>query len=121
MKFLMVTLPDAKAMKAPPTPEYLAEMTKFVQAEMKSGVLVATGGLLPISMGGARVRSSNGQFQVIDGPYTESKEVIAGFAIVNVKSREEAIEASRRFYKIAGDGEGEIRQILDSGSNPSKP
>jgi hypothetical protein len=64
------------------------------------------------------VRSSGGQFTVMDGPYTESKEVIAGFAIVNVKSREEAIEASRRFYKIAGDGEGTIQQILEPGDPP---
>jgi hypothetical protein len=115
MKFLLVSLPDEKAARTPPSPEFLAEMTKFIQAEMKSGVLLATGGLLPISQGGARVRSSGGKFTVVDGPYTESKELIAGFAIVQVKSREEAIEASRRFYKIGGDGEGTIQQILEPG------
>ena len=48
----------------------------------------------------------------MDGPFTESKELIAGWAIIEVYSRDEAIEASRRFYKIVGDGEGEIRQIM---------
>jgi hypothetical protein len=115
MKFLMVSLPDEKAARTPPTPEFVAKMTKFIEAEMRSGVLLATGGLLPISQGGARVRCSGGKFTVVDGPYAESKELIAGFAIVEVKSREEAIAASRRFYEIGGEGEGTIQRILEPG------
>src|SRR5262249_15659981 len=118
MKYLMVSLPDEKAAKTPPSPEYMAEMTKFIQAEMKSGVLLATGGLLPLSMGGAPVRSSGGKFTVMDGPFTASKELIAGLAIIEVKSRDEAIAAARRFYKIAGDGEGTIQQIMEPGQLP---
>src|SRR5262245_44209494 len=120
MKYFLMSKPDEKSAGTPPSPEFMAEMAKFIEAETKAGVLLATGALLPASMGGARVRSSGGKFTVLDGPFTESKELIAGWAIIEVKSREEAIEASRRFYKIAGDGEGEIRQILDSGSDPSK-
>jgi hypothetical protein len=63
-------------------------------------------------MGGAHVKSSGGNFMVTDGPFTETKELIAGFAIIEVGSREEAIEASRRFFKVAGDGQGEIRRIM---------
>ncbi len=112
MKFFLTSLPDENAPQAPPTPEFMAEMARFVESETKAGVLVATGATLPISMGGARVRSSKGKFTVIDGPFTESKELIAGWAIVEVSSRDEAIEASRRFFAVAGDGIGEIRRIM---------
>jgi hypothetical protein len=91
----------------------MTAMGKLIEEETKAGVLVATGGLLPVSQGGARVKYSGGQLTVLDGPFPETKEQIAGWAIVQVKSREEAIEASRRFFKIAGDGEGIIRQIME--------
>ena len=110
MKFLLTTLPTENA--APPGPEFMAEMQKFIEEETRSGRLLSTGGLLPVSMGGARVKSEGGKFMVIDGPFVEAKELIAGYAIIEVASKEEAIEASRRFFAIAGDGEGEIRQIM---------
>jgi hypothetical protein len=112
MKFFLMSLPDEKTAQTPPSAEFQAEMGKFIEAETKAGVLLATGALLPVSMGGARVKSEGGRFTVTDGPFTESKELIAGWAIIEVASREEAIEASRRFYEIVGDGEGEIRQIV---------
>ena len=112
MKFFMTYNPDPKK-AAPPSPELRVAMGKLIQEETKAGILVATGGLLPVSQGGARVKYSGGELTVLDGPFPETKEQIAGWAIVQVKSREEAIEASRRFFKIAGDGEGEIRQIMD--------
>jgi hypothetical protein len=112
MKFFMMYSPDPEK-AAPPSPELMTAMGKLIEEETKAGVLVATGGLLPVSQGGARVKYSGGQLTVLDGPFAETKEQIAGWAIVQVKSREEAIEASRRFFKVAGDGEGEIRQIMD--------
>jgi hypothetical protein len=113
VKFFLMSLPDEKTAGTPPSPELMAEMGKFIEAEKKAGVLLATGALLPVSMGGARVKSEGGKFTVMDGPFTEAKELIAGWAIIQVNSREEALEASRRFYKVVGDGEGEIRQIMD--------
>ncbi len=113
MKFLSIWTPDAKTAAAPPTKEFLADMDRLIQDGIKSGTLVATGGLLPASQGGARVRSSGGKITVVDGPFAESKEVVAGFAIIEAKSREEAIESAKRFLKLAGDGESELRQILD--------
>ena len=110
MRFLMISYPNADA--APPGPEMMQEMGKLVAEEKQKGILIETGGLLPVTMGGARVRSRGGKFTVVDGPFTESKELVAGFAIVEVNSFEEALEASRRFYKVAGDGDGEIRQIV---------
>jgi hypothetical protein len=110
MRYLMIHHPGA--VSGPPSPEFMAEMGKFVEAEMKAGRLIATGGLLPVAQGGARVKSEKGKFTVLDGPFAESKEVIAGFALMELKSRDEALDASRRFYAIAGDGTGEIFQVI---------
>jgi hypothetical protein len=121
MKFLAVYTPDAKTAGDPPSKERMAEMGKFVEESMKAGTLLATGGLLPISEGGARMRSSGGKITVTDGPFTEAKEVIAGFAMIEAKSKEEAIESCRRFLEIAGDGESELRQIMEPGADFERP
>jgi hypothetical protein len=110
MKFLMVQIPDQKTF-APPSPEVMTEMQNMVARETKAGILVMTGGISPVANGGARVRSSGGKFSVINGPFAETKDIAGGFAIIEVKSREEAIEAARRFFDVAGDGEAEIHQI----------
>ena len=112
MKFLSIYTPDPKATGS--DPEHMAMMGKFIEESFKTGVLVSTGGLLP---GGLRVRSSGGKVTVTDGPFAESKELIAGFAILDVKSKEEAIEMGRRFIQIAGDGESEMRQIMEPEGN----
>ena len=113
MKFLSIWTPDPKTANAPPSPEFRKKMDKLVADAIKSGEVVLTGGLLPASQGGARVRSSGGKITVVDGPFTESKELIAGFAILQAKSKEDAIESAKRFVTLAGDGESEIRQIMD--------
>ncbi len=92
--------------------EKMDEMGKLIEESMKSGVLVATGGFQP-SPKDVRVRSSKGQVAISDGPFTEAKELIGGFALFEVKSREEAIEMAKRFLRIAGDGECEIHQLMD--------
>jgi hypothetical protein len=95
----------------PPTEETVAAMGKFIEQETKSGVLVSFGGLAPSSMG-KRVSVVNGNFTVTDGPFSETKEIVGGFAIIEAPSIEEAIEASRRFFAVIGDGEGEIRPMF---------
>jgi hypothetical protein len=95
----------------PPSPEYVAKMQKLVQDSMRSGVLLATEGCLP-SARGARVRLDGGKVTVTDGPFTESKELVAGFAILQANSKEEAIEITKSFLQVAGGGECEIRQIF---------
>jgi hypothetical protein len=95
----------------PPSPEYVARMQQLVEEGMKSGALVATEGCLPSALG-ARVRNTGGRLTVIDGPFTESKELIAGFAILEAKSKEEAIQMARDFLDVAGEGECELRQIF---------
>ena len=82
-----------------PNPELYAAIGQLTEDMMRSGVLVEVGGLLPSSKG-ARVRVSGGKLTVTDGPFTEAKELIGGYAIVQVKSREEAIDLSKRFMLI---------------------
>jgi len=93
----------------------MAEMGKLIEEMTKSGTLIATEGCLP-SADGARVRLSKGKVSVVDGPFTESKELIAGFALIEAKSKAEAIELTKRFLKVAGDGESEIRQVYEGGA-----
>jgi len=85
------------------------EVAKLTEETKRSGILLATGGLAPAS---ARVRSSNGKLAVTDGPFTETKELTGGFALIEVKSREEAVEWAKRFRKIVGDGESVIQEVF---------
>jgi hypothetical protein len=93
----------------PPTPEMMTEMGKFVGEAMQAGVLVTTGAL---QSKGTRLRLSGGKFTVTDGPFIELKELLGGWAVLRVKSLEEAIEWSKRFRLIIGDGESEIVQLF---------
>lgn len=114
MRFLCLYKPAEKE-GAPPTAENFQRMGKFVEESIKAGVLLATEGCMP-SMKGARVRLSRGKYAIVDGPFTESKELVAGFALLQLNSKEEAIEYTKRFLEIAGDGETEIRQVYDQDS-----
>ena len=98
---------------SPPPPEEMARMGKLVEDGFKSGYLLATEGCLPTALG-ARIRQSQGKVTVTDGPFTEAKEVVAGFAILNASSKEEAIKLAKDFLQVAGEGECEIRQIFEA-------
>ncbi len=112
MKFLSVFKTAERT--APPSPEEMARMGKLVEEGMKAGYLVAVEGCMP-SATGARVRMSSGKITVTDGPFTESKEVIGGLAIMRADSKEQAIEYARQFLNVAGDGECELRQLFEPG------
>ena len=99
---------------SPPTQEEMARMGKLVEEGMREGWLLATEGCLPTALG-ARVRHSSGKLSVTDGPFAETKEVVGGFAILKVNSKEEAIELTRKFLQTAGEGECELRQLYDGG------
>ena len=96
----------------PPTAEHMAGMQRLIEEMQGSGALLATEGCLPSALG-ARVRLSGGELSVTDGPFTEAKELIAGFALLRADSREEVVEMTKRFLQVAGDGECEIRQVYD--------
>src|SRR6202035_2677104 len=90
-----------------------AEMSKFIEEQTKAGVLLQGEGCLSTAKG-ARVRRSKEKLTVTGGRFTESKEVIAGFALLQAKSKEEAIEMAKRFLKLAGEGECELRQVFEA-------
>jgi hypothetical protein len=111
MRFL--SMYKSKETGVPPTQEEMARMGKLVEEGMKAGSLLAVEGCMP-SATGARVRLSNGKLTVIDGPFTESKEVVGGLAILQAKSKQEAVELVKEFLHVAGDGECEIRQLYEA-------
>jgi hypothetical protein len=100
----------------PPSPEFMAEMGKFIGQALQAGVLVTTGALPPK---GTRLSRLSGKFSVTDRPVIELKELTGGFAVIEVPSLEEAIEWSKRFRDIVGDGESEIVPIIGPGDFPS--
>ena len=110
MRFLAIYKTVEK--NTPPTTEEMASMGKFIEEVTASGVLLATEGCLP-SARGARVRLAKGKLTVTDGPFTESKELIAGFALLRADSKEHAIELTKCFLEVAGGGVCEIRQVYD--------
>ena len=109
MRFITIYKPDDST---PPSQQQIAEMVALIEEMKKAGVLLATEGFGPSSDVDARLRLSNGKFTLTDGPFTETKELIAGFAILDVGSREEAVAWGKRFLRIAGDGESEIRPLM---------
>lgn len=112
MRFLCIYKPG-RPEGVPPSEQEQATMGKFIQELTQSGVLLSTEGCLPSSLG-ARVRLSGGKFGVTDGPFAEVKELIGGFALIEVGSKQEAIEVTKRFLQVAGGGESEIRQIYEA-------
>jgi hypothetical protein len=98
-----------------PTERLLAEMGKYMEEMANAGVLLAGEGLHPTSKG-SRVKFSSGKPSVIDGPFAETKELIAGYSMIQVKSKEEAVEWAKRWPALDGDGdvELEVRQVFEA-------
>lgn len=107
------------AESGPPPAELFEVIEKLIEEETRSGKLVSFGGLHPTSSG-ARMRIVNGKIAATDGPFTEAKEVIGGFSIYNLASREEALAEARKFMELhrvhwpAWHGQVEIRQMYDA-------
>jgi hypothetical protein len=119
MRFMMLVIPPGYEKAAPGTmPEAKAveTMMKYNESLQKAGVLLALDGLCPPSMG-ARVQFSGGKPKVIDGPFTEAKEVIGGYWMIQVKSKEEAVEWALR-CPFSGDETIEIRQVQEFADFP---
>jgi hypothetical protein len=113
MKFLSIYKTAERS--TPPSPEEMATMGRLIEEGFSKGWLLGTEGCLPSALG-ARVRRSDGKISVTDGPFTEAKELVGGFALLKADSKEEAIELTRQFLKVAGDGECELRQLYEQGS-----
>ena len=96
-----------------PSDQLMSDMGKLIDELTSAGRLINTAGLRPTSEG-VRVRLRRGQLSVVDGPFTETKEVIGGYAILEASSKEEAVELTQRFLKVHGDDwdiECEVRQL----------
>ena len=115
MRFMLIVKADANSEAGVmPSQELLTEMGKYNEELVKAGVLLAGEGLHPSSKG-ARVKFSGSKRTVVDGPFPETKELVAGFWLIEVKSKEEAIEWVKRAPNVSPDGEGlvEIRKLMD--------
>lgn len=107
----------------PPPKALMDAIAKLGEEAGKAGVMVDMGGLMPTAMG-ARVRLTGGKITITDGPFTEAKEVIGGFAVYDVKSKQDAIRWTERFMDLhkqhwpEWQGESEIRQMFGPGDGP---
>jgi hypothetical protein len=95
---------------APPTPEMMAKMERLIAEGMKAGWLIATEGV-QFGAAGTRIGKAGGRISVTDGPFSESKEVIGGYALLEASSKAAAIELCRNFLNVAGDGTCELHQL----------
>jgi hypothetical protein len=124
MRFMMLV--KHSEIPGPPPKEFVDAMMKLDDEAVKSGAMVQSGGLSAIGKS-TRVRLSRGQVTAIDGPFTESKEVVGGFAIIEFKSKEEAIEGAKQFMELhkkywpGWEGETEVRQVLGPEAFDLKP
>lgn len=115
MRFMVMAMATKESESAPPPkPEAFAAMQKYNEEAVKAGILLAAEGLTPTSKG-ARVKFSGDKRIVIDGPFAETKDLVAGFSIIQVKSLEEAIEWVKRAPNVSPNGEAEveIRKLMD--------
>jgi hypothetical protein len=113
MRILGMLKADASSeASTPPSKELIERMGAFIAEVTKAGVLLDTNGLHP-SKKGKRVRLADGKMTVIDGPFTESKELVASYAFFQVKTMEEAVHWTKRFLEVLGKGECELRPIFE--------
>jgi len=121
MRFMMI-VKSAENLGFPPKP-LMDAIGKLSEDAVKAGTMIGSGGLLPTATG-TRVRLSGGKVTVIDGPFTEAKEVVGGYAQFELKSKEEAIEGAKRFMELhkehwpGWEGETEIREMFEPGDFP---
>jgi len=123
MKYLTFIRHSESYRQSGPPAALMEAMGKFVQKSLQDGTLVDTGGLLP-SKDGARVRLTKGKITVTDGPFTEAKEVIGGWAILRTDSKAEAIRIATEFMELHRrywpefEGESEVRPMFEPGQGP---
>lgn len=119
MKFMMIV--NHKEGQGLPPKELIDAITKLAEEAAKAGTLLSNGGLAPTSAG-ARVRVSNGAVSVMDGLFAETKEIVGGYAVFELKSKEEAVESAVRFMELhkkywpGWEGETEVRQMMEPGN-----
>jgi hypothetical protein len=113
MRFLCLYKPGTPENDTPPTAEEQAAMGKLIGEMAKAGVLLGAEGCMPSSLG-TRIRVESGEYSVTDGPFPETKELICGFCLLQVKSKAEAVEWTKRFLSVVKHGQSEVRQLYDT-------
>jgi hypothetical protein len=113
MRFLCIYRPQAAESHAPPTAEEQAVMGKLIGEMAKAGVLLGAEGCLPSAFG-SRVSIDGSRYAVTDGPFPEINELIGGFCLLQVKTKAEAIEWTKRFLSVVGHGQSEILQLHEA-------
>ena len=111
MKYLALSLDDPEKLRIPPTPEQMGAIGAFMVEAAQSGHIFLTGGVRPREAA-TRITLDGGKPTVTDGPYAEAKELVAGFAILEVASKDEAIHWVTRFAEVAGVADMEIRELF---------
>ena len=124
MRFMMLVKSAESA--GPPPKGLMDAIGKLAEEAIKAGTMIESGGLAPMALS-TRVRLSQGKVAAIDGPFSESKEVVGGYAVFELKSKEEAIESAVRFMELhkkhwpGWEGETEVRQIFGPEDFPARP
>ena len=124
MRFMMIVKHAEK--QGPPPKQLMDAIAKLTEEESKAGTMIGSGGLGPTALG-ARVRLSGGRVTVIDGPFTEAKEIVGGYAQFELKSKQEAVEGAVRFMELHKKhwpgwvGETEVRQMFGPEDFACKP
>jgi hypothetical protein len=123
MRYLTFIRSPESYRASPPPAALMEAMGKFVERSLEDGTLVDTGGLLP-SKDGVRLRLAGGKLTVTDGPFSEAKEVIGGWAILKASSKAEAVRIATEFMELhrkhwpSFEGESEVRPMLEPGEGP---
>jgi hypothetical protein len=121
MKFMMIVKHSEK--QGPPPKALMDAIAKLAEESVKDGTMIGNGGLTSTAQG-ARVRISGGKISVLDGPFTEAKEIVGGYAQFELKSKEEAVQSAVRFMELhkqywpGWEGETEVRQMFEPGELP---
>ena len=119
MRFMYIV--TSRRPQEPPTPELMEAMHKLADREIKAGRMLDSGGLMPVASG-AQVRITDGKLSVVDGPFVETKELIGGYAIFELRDKEEAVAAAREFMQLHLDhmpgweGTCEVRSFATPGA-----
>ena len=109
MHFMVYLTRKSDEQPSPPSPEGMAEMMKLMEESMKSGLIVSTGQLSPVS---THLKLEAGEVSLSDGPFIEGKELVPGFTVIRVNSKQEAIDWATRLRQCMGDGELNVNQLV---------
>ena len=111
MRYFCYTFGDESEPVPEPSPELQSRMGRYIEESARAGVLAATGAFGPTALG-AKITLADGEFTVTDGPFTEAKELVGGWALIDVPGREDAVDSVKQFLSVLGRGEYRVRPVF---------